>query len=579
VLDDARTVPSGATVEADICIIGAGAAGITIAHELIGKPPSVCLLESGGLSVDAENQSLYTGRNVGLPYFALHECQLRFLGGNTNAWGGWCRPLDVLDFEEREWVEHSGWPFPRTELMPFYRRAHTLCELASDRYDPETVVSALGDARARILPFDPSKLESSIYRFSSPTRFGRVYRERLRAATNVHCFLNANVLGIKANGNARVATSVAVGCLSGNRFTVTAKYFVLAAGGIENARLLLLSNDVVAKGLGNEHDLVGRFFMEHPHTKRHLIATGPAMSSALYGLAFHRRGVSARISLPAELQRRERLLNYSGNIHTVYAGQDSAAWLALRKLVLSIDPARRADPYIRFPPFGRKGLSVREAAQLAARLDKAVVGALLQLWHPTRYFVTGYVLESKPEQAPNPASRVTLDYPRDLFGLNRVKLDWRTSAIDRCTVLRAEEIIDDELRRLRIGSLAPHDAGELDQWGPSLEGGWHQIGTTRAHADPKRGVVDADCKLHGLANLFVAGSSVFPTGGASAPTLTIVALAVRLSEHLQRLVALDDSIVEGSVHKAWRLEGADTRERGRAPASAPAAAISRQSPA
>jgi len=534
---DARSVTTGAMIEADICVVGAGAAGITLAQEFIGSSVTVCVLESGGLDFGWQTQSLYTGANVGLRYFDLDVCQIRYFGGNTNAWGGWCRPLDPIDFSQRSWVANSGWPFPAAELRSYYREAHALCQIASDDYDPERAVAEIGDRRARLLPFDPRKLEASIYRFSAPTRFGQVYRDAVQKAANIHCYLNANVLKIKTSDDAKTATEVAVGALSGTRFSVVAKYFVLAAGGVENTRLLLLSNDVIVGGLGNQNDLVGRFFMEHPHTKRRMLARARAMSSAFYGLAFRDHALSARLSLPVALQEREELLNYSGNIHAVYFGHNTPGWLAFRKLVLSIDPARQSDPYVRFPPYGRRGLTLKEVFDIARQFDRVTLAAFLQYFQPDR-FISAFVLESKSEQAPNPDSRVTLDHPRDAFGLNRVKLDWRMLPIDRRTVVRAEEIISDELQRLGIGRLQRLPAEEIEGWPANLEGGWHQIGTTRAADDPKRGVVDRDCRIHGMANLFIAGSSVFPTAGAAPPTLTIVAMALRLADHLRRVMGI-----------------------------------------
>lgn len=539
---DARGVTSGSTIDAELCIVGAGAAGITLAQEFIGSRVRVCVLESGGLDFAWPAQSLYEGANVGLPYFALDVCQIRYFGGNTNGWGGWCRPLDAIDFRRRPWVGESGWPFDASELAPYYRRAHALCQLASDDYDPVRAAAGVGHPRARLLPFDPAKLEASIYRFSPPTRFGQVYRERLRQAENVRCFLNANVLAIKTTAELRSVTHLSVGSLSGAHFDVVAKQYVLAAGGIENARLLLLSNDVAAEGLGNGRGLVGRYFMEHPHTKRALIVPRRSIPSALYGLRFHRRAVSARLSLPAALQERETLLNYSGNIHPVYFAHESTSWLAFRKLVLSLSPSRRCDPYVRFPPYGRKGLSLRQAAEIVRRFDQVTFAALLQLFQPDR-FIAGFVIESKSEQAPNPMSRVTLSLERDAFGLNRVNLDWRTLPIDRRTVIRAEEIVGEELSRLGIGTVAPLAPDEVEGWPANLEGGWHQIGTTRMHEDPRHGVVDPDGKVHGMANLFIAGSSTFPTGGAAPPTLTIVALALRLGAHLRRAFALPSAAV------------------------------------
>ncbi len=380
-----------------------------------------------------------------MKYFDLDVCQLRYFGGNTNAWGGWCRPLDDMDFRRRPWVEDSGWPFSASELAPYYQSAHTLCQIPVPEYDPEETVKSLDKKHARVLPFDRSKLETTIYRFSPPTRFGQVYREELAKAGNIQCILHANVLNINVIPTAARVTDVAVGSLAGNRFTVSASCFVLAAGGIENSRLLLLSNDVVANGLGNQHDLVGRYFMEHPHTKRVLLSPRRSNAAALYGLRFRQRGVSARLSLPDSAQEQLEVLNYSGNIHPIYFCHNSSGWLSFRKLVLSLDPSRACDPYVRFPPYGKRGLSSDQFSQIVRQIDRVTIAALLQLVQPNQ-LISGFVLESKSEQAPNPNSRVTLQHERDAFGLNRVQLDWRMLPIDRRTLLLSENLIDGELK-------------------------------------------------------------------------------------------------------------------------------------
>lgn len=533
---DARGLSPGATVAADICIVGAGAAGLTIAREFAGTAVNICLLESGDLRFRWDTQSLYRGENIGHPYFDLDVCQIRYFGGNTNAWGGWCRPLDAIDLEPRAWVIDSGWPFPLAALDPYYRAAHAVCQLPTMDYNAQSWCERLGRRDARHLSFDPRKLEPSVYQFSPPTRFGRAYRAVVGRAANVRCLLNANVLKIRTTEDARSVTHLDVGTLAGNRFVVTAPLFVLAAGGIENARLLLLSNEVMAAGLGNHNDLVGRYFMEHPHTKRHLLSTRRAAPVALYGLRFHDQGVSVRLDLPPAVQEREALLHYSANIHPVYQGHGSNGWLAFRKLVLSLAPSRRTDPYVRFPPYGRKGLSVHQFWDVVREFDQVTIAAFLQLLQPEK-LIAGYVLESKPEQAPNRDSRIMLGQERDAFGLNRVRLDWRMLPIDLHTLRRGEEIIGEELQRLGIGALSPLPQDEMDGWPANLEGGWHQMGTTRMHVDPRHGVVDPDCLVHGMSNLFIAGASVFPTGGAAPPTLTVVAMALRLVAHLKKRLA------------------------------------------
>jgi choline dehydrogenase-like flavoprotein len=533
---DARGIAGDAELSAELCIIGAGAAGITIARALAGTAVRVCLLESGDLRFRWDTQALYRGANVGLPYFDLDVCQARYFGGNTNAWGGWCRWLDAIDMAPRPWIDASGWPIGPDALQPYAAPAIALCELPSCDFDARSWSARLDHKRARLLPFDPAKLQPAVYQFSPPTRFGRVYRAAIGAARNVNCLLNATALKLCAGADGRALAHVDAGTLAGNRFRVSARLFVLAAGGIENARLLLLSNDGASNGIGNAHDLVGRYFMEHPHTKRALVATPRRPPVALYGLRLHSRGVSVRLDLPPSVQEREGLLHYSANIHPVYRGHDTRAWIALRKLVLSLSPARLGDPYVRFPPYGRKGLSLAQAGDIMRQPGQAAIAAMLQFFLPDR-FITGYVLESKSEQAPNRDSRVTLAGERDAFGLNRAQLDWRMSPIDRRTVVRGEEIVDAELRRLGLGRLAPLPPEQELAWPDNLEGGWHQMGTTRMAADPRHGVVDGDGLVHGVANLFIAGSSVFPTGGAAPPTLTIVALALRLADRLRQRLA------------------------------------------
>ncbi|MGH7089017.1 MAG: GMC family oxidoreductase, partial [Stellaceae bacterium] len=442
---DARGIASNQEIDADLCIVGAGAAGITMARAFAGSGATVALVESGGLEFRWDAQALYRGRNVGLPYFDLDVCQVRYFGGNTNGWGGWCRPLDSSDFAQRPWINDGEWPFAAAALAPYYAMAYSLCQLPASDFDPAVCCRQLRHKHARLLPFDAKKLVPSVYQFSPPTRFGEVYRDAVGSAQNIRCLLNANVLKLKAACDARAVAHVEAGTLAGNRFRIGARLFVLAAGGIENARLLLLSNDVAAAGLGNGWDLVGRNFMEHPHTKRVLLAGRRPLPVALYGLRFHERGVSVRLDLPPELQRREQLLHYSANIHPVYWGHESKAWLSFRKLVLSLSRTRGGDPFIRFPPYGRKGLTWRQVGDIVRRPDQVTVAALLQLLQPA-HLIAGYMLESKSEQAPNPESRVTLQHERDAFGLNRVALDWRMLEIDRRTVLRGEEIVEEELK-------------------------------------------------------------------------------------------------------------------------------------
>jgi choline dehydrogenase-like flavoprotein len=261
-LIDLRREPDAAGAEqSDICIIGAGAAGLTLARRLTERGRSVTLLESGGLDYEADTQALYRGRNVGMPYYDLDQSRLRFFGGTVAIWGGRCALLDPIDFQKREWVPHSGWAIARDDLLPFYRRAHDMLELGEFNYH-EDVWEALGVADPG---FDPAKVDVALWRFDEVReRFAASRARDLFEGPKLRIMLHANAVKLQADADGRRIEHVEVRSLGGPALQVRAKSYVVACGTIENARLLLASDDVEPGGIGNSHDQVGRFFMEHP---------------------------------------------------------------------------------------------------------------------------------------------------------------------------------------------------------------------------------------------------------------------------------------------------------------------------
>ena len=484
---DARRVPDGSVIDCDVCIVGAGAAGITIAREILGRPVQVVLLESGWLTPDAKTQSLYAGAATERRYFDLDAARSRYFGGTTNLWTGECRPLDAQDFERRDWVPDSGWPFGLDELLPFYREAQSVCQLGAYGYTAD-------DWRAhgvRPMAIERGRVQSYAFQYSPPTRFGDVYRKELREASNVVTYLGANVVDIETPAPPQRVSAVKVACLSGTSFRVAARSFVLATGGIENARLLLLSDRVQAAGLGNGHDLVGRYFMEHIYLDAAAdirAARGAISDFYTSGHWVDGRRVRGILGLTPDVRRREHLTNYCGVI-------------------------------------------VEPRPSLLTRLRNTVAEVRARPAPRT------YEVKNVMEQAPNPDSRVTLGHDRDRLGCRRTVLRWRLSAIDKSTAHRAHAILGEDLARSGVGRMTSLMGREADPWPTSVRGARHHMGTTRMHVDPRRGVVDADGRVHGIANLYVAGSSVFPTSGAANPTLTIVALALRLARHLQKRLA------------------------------------------
>ncbi len=506
---DARTVPDGSRVEADVCIIGAGAAGITVARALRAGPWRVALLESGGFSPDAVTQSLSAGSAPDQPYFPLDESRTRCFGGTTHQWTGECRPLEALDFEERDWVPGSGWPFRFVDLLPFYQRAQSLCELGPFTYD----AADWPGMSARLLALDDERVLTRTLHYSPPTRFGRTYRAEIGRAGTVVAYLGANVVQLETPAPPTRVTGVRVATLSGSAFRVAARLVVLAAGGIENARLLLMSNEVQAAGLGNDHDVVGRYFMEHLYLDRAATIEAPqGRIDELYtfGHRVARRRVRGILALAPQIQRRERLTNVCAVVDEDPPRFAPPSWGSLLDALRDGRVIERARTFVR---------NSTERRARGARRDRS-----------TDLHLVKHVME----QAPNPESRVVLGPDTDRLGCPRVILRWRLGALDKHTAHRAHEILAEELERNGIGRFASTIGRESDPWPSTLRGGRHHMGTTRMHPDPRHGVVDADGRVHGMANLYVAGSSVFPTSGTANPTLTIVALALRLADHLRR---------------------------------------------
>ena len=339
---DARLGDDGPESKSTVCIIGGGAAGITMALEFERLGIDTIVLESGGFKPDPETMDLYRGENIGIPYQFGDEFRSRLLGGGSNCWGGWCRPLDAEDMRPRDWVPNSGWPFGLDELMPYYERAHPVLRLGPVNYEIEHWVSAINRPDVRRMPLPSGEVIDSVSQFSPPTRFGKDYRRSLKAARHVRVFLYANVVDIDTDPAGRSVRRVHVKTLSGRRMTVEARQFILACGGIENARILLSSNKTHASGLGNANDLVGRYFMDHPRLKLGKITLRePWRRNKLYDIMFHylnrtvkAKGthIAAQMTVSHAAQQRERLLNGRVWFSSIFPGEGTAAADALVRM-------------------------------------------------------------------------------------------------------------------------------------------------------------------------------------------------------------------------------------------------------
>ncbi len=464
---DARNSAVELTRDADFVIAGAGVAGISLALELAGKY-SVILLESGGIEPEQDTQSLYDGKSSGLNYSLLGS-RLRFLGGTSNHWGGWCGKLDDIDFEARDWVPHSGWPITSADLEPFHQRTADILDLGSGNFDTDTMVPPENHA----FRISGTRLTQRVMRFSNPvTRMGEKYRPALENTAGLTVLLNANLVDLKLHEDGKKLESALVRTLNGRSGQITAKHFILASGGIENARLLLSCRSQMTQGLGNEKGLVGRFFMEHPHvTAAEMFALDENWCQGQMALRRDDDHWFGLMVAPSKKSLSEqRCLNFRGHIFNIECQSD--------------DPIE---------------------------------------------------LRVMMEQAPNPDSRVRLTSTLDALGLPRIDLNWQLTALDWHGIQCMGRLVGEALGARSLGRVKLRD-WVMEQDGRRIGFGSHHMGTTRMADDPAAGVVDRNCRVFGTSNLFVAGSSVFATGGAINPTFTLTALALRLAEHLTGLV-------------------------------------------
>jgi choline dehydrogenase-like flavoprotein len=524
VISSAFALPNDSELSTGLCIIGAGAAGITLALELADSGLEIMLAESGGLTPDQATNALNEGTGGGLYSLPLTESRARFFGGTTNLWAGWCRELDPTDFERRDWVAESGWPFGHEVLAPHYERARGICEVddaSIARRMPPTAADpvALGE-----------RLETVNFRLSPPTAFGNRYRDELEGARSISVLLNATASRIVRSENGSRVTSVRFRTTRGGTFSIRASAFVLATGGIENARLLLASSDDPAHSPGNEHDLVGRFYMDHPVLFSGAIAPSRACPPLTLYTTRHVRNPGADGPLTAAFAPTAGTLRAEGLLNAVIRFVPQPSYVFTGEWESNaVASARRLMKYT------RQSRAPRDTGTHFRRILQGFPDLAMTLARMFRHAArteSKLLLRCFVEPEPRRESRVTLSRRMNTLGERLPHAEWLTGESEKRSVIRLHDVLAEEFRARGWGRITPVLESPDDDWPPSQAGASHHMGTTRMHSSPRKGVVDENCRVHGTANLFVAGSSVFPTCGYANPTLTIVALAVRLAAHL-----------------------------------------------
>lgn len=496
---DARQLGNTTTLDTDICIIGAGPAGLVLGAELEGSHSDVIVLESGGEHSEADILELNDGDVSGDVYAGLGATRHRQVGGTAQLWNSAISgavsakyaPLDAPDFEQRSGREYSGWPFSLSELRDDYERAQRICGLGPFSYDG----AAWADATHAPWTTLGLSLVSRVYQAGTRDALLSPLLASISRATNVRLCTHASAVALHRDTSGRRISRISVATPGGPRWSVRAKRVVLAAGAVENARLLLLTDDG-SGAMGDASGWVGRGFMEHPRDRAITLrprSPAPYASSGFYDQwrAADGTWIIGRLALDHTLLTSGALLNASATL----IPRLSDARRRLRAALPSVAT--------RWMPNEGHGWSTKRNADSAYE---------------------GFAILLNVEQSPHPENRVTLSARLDSLGVPLPALHWTWRADDHARLERLRALVAEELEA--VGSVT------IDRGARPDPNAHHHAGTTRMHVDPRHGVTDADGRVHATDNVYVAGASTFPTAGFANPVLTIVALSVRLARHL-----------------------------------------------
>lgn len=497
----------------DICIIGAGISGLALARRLQGSGLKVLILESGDRTHGPAAQELNQGTS-NAPGYPFVSGQSRGFGGTSRLWYGACIPLGAEDFRARPWLPGSGWPITRDDLAPHYEATRALFAI------PAT------ESAERLLqqtPFHGQGLCTKAVAHAGARDLGRSQWKTLSRAPNVEVRLTTTVTALRADPCSNRVTKAQVRGPGGAVSQIYARHFVLACGGIENSRLLLASNTDYPAGLGNQHDLVGRYHMEHP-IRSVAVLDLRGIGQALRG--FLDRGFCngddtlGTLCLAPELREQHGLLDMHLRAFRFHPAEMTDAVVGTKRAFLGLEQAGSPSSIARFLAAGlARGVPRYALWHMASKLSGAVPFSHIRF-------------AAFHEQEPEAHNRITLGPQRDRYGVPLPHLEWSESTRMQESHRRSLELFAAAFRAQGFGRL--HYGAETESYLSIYDQyGFHHMGTTRMHPDPKQGVVDANSKVHGLANLYVAGGSVFPTGGAANPSWTIAALADRLGRHLE----------------------------------------------
>ena len=544
---DTRQLSDNQTIPADVCIIGAGPAGLACANEFIGKGIRVALLESGGIREEKRIQRLSEGEIGGCMDEAPELTYLRQLGGTANHWiikmsdkqyGFRYVPLNKIDFEKRAYVPNSGWPIRRSDLDAYYARAHQVARIGPYNYEP----GRWETEKFKRLPLDKNRVLTDVYTFGPTQVFTRELPGKFAQSGEIDIYLHATVTELLTDNDGAIVNRARVQTFEGKTVYFKAQYFVIASGGFATPQLLLASRSRSEQGIGNAHDVVGRYYMDHslvPSGNFYPLDPKSINTLGLYDMRLvDGCSVLTGLKLSKTLIQKEELLGFSATLFPMPPTEEVTGLLALKNMAMAIKSRKMPDSLI---------MDLKNIFHA----KKYITRMLYQKWIHDAPVMPGFgqggwsklndnhkkfqrlELLAFVEQSPLPDNRVSLTNEKDALGCPKIKVHFKWHEHDIESILRSQEIIADALDGTGLGRF---ERAITENGMPIIgaQGLHHLMGTTRMSDSPKMGVVDKDCKVHGMTNLYIASSSVFVTSGYSNPTLTILALSIRLADEIQQ---------------------------------------------